>query len=231
MVSCAASRGVIPRAVSDDVYRRAASRLVWSSAGAVPSMYAITRLSKRLTSSRRRRCSAVSPVIENPRPRISRRSRSTSSTSTFARSPACAFSLFPRPRVHACESPLCPDPVTLCVHKHLHCPFWCSPVVPSPLLLSFSSSTGDGMSASFDDFDCAGAADELERRWVQATTDLGDGAARAVAYRCADGSAATAIAPEKGATPARLAEMVERSRQEALASTASLFAMLAVPKA
>ena len=71
------------------------------------------------------------------------------------------------------------------------------------------------MSASFDDFDCAGAADELERRWVQATTDLGDGAARAVAYRCADGSAATAIAPEKGATPARLAEMVERSRQEA----------------
>lgn len=85
------------------------------------------------------------------------------------------------------------------------------------------------MSASFDDFDCAGTADELERRWVQATTGLGDGAERAVPYRCVGGSAA--IVPEKDATPARLAQMIEGSRQEALASTASLFAMLAVPKA
>lgn len=87
------------------------------------------------------------------------------------------------------------------------------------------------MSASFDDFDCAATADELERRWVQATTELGDGAERAVPYRCEGGSAATAIVPEKDATPARLAQMMEHSRQEALASTASLFAMLAVPKA
>lgn len=84
------------------------------------------------------------------------------------------------------------------------------------------------MSASFDDFDCAGTAGELERRWVQATTGLGDDAAHAVPYRCED---STAIVPEKDATPARLAEMVEHSRQEALASTASLFAMFAAPKA